>query len=637
MGTLRAAVAAAIGPDRLMCGIAGFRLDRPISEGVLQEMVEALHHRGPDADGYYRDGLFQAGMRRLAINDVEHGDQPLFNAERSVALFYNGEIYNYRELRRELEAKGHRFRTRSDGEVICHLYEHHGEELFERLDGMFAAALWIAPKRKLILARDIPGEKPLYYAEPCGALVFASEIKALTRFPDLDLELDRQAIWDYPTFLWVPEPATVYRRIAALPRGHMLIVDEKGTRLRAYENRFNRQPLANRDVAGITEETRDVVESAVKSRLLSDVPVGSFLSSGLDSSIVATIAARELDTLDTFSVGFEDVSDPYHGRADESVAAAAMAQRIGSRHHAIRVTAGSFRAELDRFGRHGDQPFAVSSGLGILAVAKAANEAGIKVLLSGDGADECFGGYSWYPHLAGSGRNGVRPGRGIVSFQNFGVPLAKRLASIDALPGPGRAWAWHYYAHEDEKAALFAPEFRAGLESSLRQFDSFRDEPWRPIDFIAQDRAFYFPNEMLRKVDRMTMAYSVEGRVPFAAPAVLSHADKLDFGDMVGSDGTLKWLLRRAFADMLPADVVARPKHGFNVPIDHWLKNDWADLVDGTFSPDSALCRAGMVVEGAGQTARAMLHDPSRLNGHTVFCMIMLNTWLERNIDGSHR
>ncbi len=180
-------------------------------------------------------------MRRLAINDVEHGDQPLFNADRTIALLYNGEIYNYRELRRELEAQGHRFRTRSDGEVICHLYEHHGEELFERLDGMFAAALWIAPERKLILARDIPGEKPLYYAEPrSGALVFASEIKALTRFPDLDLELDRQAIWDFPTFLWVPEPATVYRRIAALPRGHMLVADEKGTRLRAYENRFNR-------------------------------------------------------------------------------------------------------------------------------------------------------------------------------------------------------------------------------------------------------------------------------------------------------------------------------------------------------------------------------------------------------------
>ena len=605
---------------------------------VLHGMVEALRHRGPDADGYYVDGPFHGGMRRLAINDVAHGDQPLFNADRSVALLYNGEIYNYPELRRELEGKGHRFRTRSDGEVICHLYEHHGEDLFERLDGMFAVALWSVPEQKLILARDIPGEKPLYYAEPrTGSVVFASEITALIRFPNLDLELNRQALWDFPTFLWIPEPATVYRHVAALPRGHILVADDNGTRLKSYDNRFNREPLARHDVATVIAETRRVVEAAVKSRLLSDVAVGSFLSSGLDSSIVACIAARDLDCLDTFSVGFEDVADPYHGRADESAAAAATARQIGATHHAIHVSARTFRAEFDRFCRHGDQPFAVSSGLGILAVAKAAREHGIKVLLSGDGADECFGGYSWYPHLAGAGRNGATPRAGVISFQNFGIPIAERLATIDAMPSRARAWAWHYYAHEDEKAALFAPEFRAGLGSSLRHFDTAPGEPWRPIDFIAQDRAFYFPNEMLRKVDRMTMAYSVEGRVPFAAPAVLSHADKLGFGDMIGADGTLKWVLRRAFADILPAAVVERPKHGFNVPIDHWLKHEWGDLVDSTFAPDSALCRAGIAAPGAEQAARAMLHDPARLNGHTVFCMIMLNAWLERSADGNHR
>ena len=379
-----------------MCGIAGFKLDRPVADGVLRDMVEALRHRGPDADGYHHDTPFQAGMRRLAINDVAHGDQPLFNADRSVVLLYNGEIYNHAELRRELEARGHRFRTRSDGEVICHLYRYYGEDLFERLDGMFAVALWIAPERKLILARDIPGEKPLYYAEPrAGEVVFASEITALARFPGLDLELDRQAIWDYPTYLWIPEPATVYRGIAALPRGHILVADEHGVQVRPYQNRFNREPLRGHDAPTVIAETRRVVEAAIKSRLLSDVPIGSFLSGGLDSSIVATIAARERDRLDTFSVGFEDVADPYHGRADESAAAAATAERIGSRHHAIRVTAQGFRDELDRFCRHGDQPFAVSSGLGILAVAKAARDCGVKVLLSGDGADE-----AWRPTMA---------------------------------------------------------------------------------------------------------------------------------------------------------------------------------------------------------------------------------------------
>jgi asparagine synthase (glutamine-hydrolysing) len=620
-----------------MCGIAGFKVASRIEERVLDRMVSALVHRGPDSEGYYREGDYQAGMRRLSIVDIAHGDQPLFGADGRVALLYNGEIYNYRELRRELEAKGHVFRTNSDGEVICHLYEHHGEDLFERLDGMFAAALWIAPERKLILARDLPGEKPLYYSEPSsGEVVFASEIAALRFFPGLDFTIDRQALWDFPTFLWVPEPATIHSSVKALPRGHILTVSDGKSRLRAYNNRF--EPRSSLAVKDAVAETRRVVEGAIKSRLLSDVPVGSFLSGGLDSSIVATIAARELDRLDTFSVGFEDIEDPYHGRADETAAAAKTAAIIGSRHHAIHVTAQTFRDELDTFCRHGDQPFAVSSGFGILAVAKAARDAGIKVLLSGDGADECFGGYSWYAHLDRNGRSSIPHRNGVVSFQNIGLPIGDRLASIDAMPAPDRAWAWHYYAHEEEKKALFSADFRSGLNSSLRHFGTrHHGGDWSPVDFVAQDREFYFPNEMLRKVDRMTMAYGVEGRVPFAAPSVLAFADTLKFPQLVGADGTLKTSLRRAFADVLPADVVGRPKHGFNVPIDHWLKNEWSDLMDETFEPGSALQRSGIVASNAGQVARAMLADAGRLNGHTIFCMIMLNRWLEKEARGNHR
>jgi asparagine synthase (glutamine-hydrolysing) len=615
-----------------MCGIAGYKSARGFGPGTIEAMVSALRHRGPDSSGYYDDGDYHAGMCRLSINDVSGGDQPLYNADRSVALLYNGEIYNYWELRRELESKGHIFKTRSDGEVICHLYQHHGEDLFERLDGMFAVALWVVSERKLLLARDIPGEKPLYYVEPRpGEVAFASEIIGLKRLPDVDLALNRQALWDFPTFLWVPEPETVYRSIKAVPRGHLLVADDKGVRLRPYANGFNRNALRSLDERDVVAETRRVVEEAVTSRLLSDVPVGSFLSGGLDSSIVATIAARELDTLDTFSVGFEDLEDPYHGRSDESAAAADTAKRIGSRHHSVRVTARSFRDELETFCRHGGQPFAVSSGFGILAVAKASRDAGIKVLLSGDGADECFGGYSWYGYLDGTARNGGRMQDGVVSFQNFGIPLCDRLATIDTMPAREQAWAWHYYAHEEEKKALFSKDFRDGLNSSLEQFRGYKNGgAWQPADFVAQDRNFYFPNEMLNKVDRMTMAYSVESRVPFAAPAVLSHADKLAFSHLVAQDGTLKAVLRRAFADILPPEVVARPKHGFNVPIDHWLRGEWADLVEETFAPGSALRRSGITSPGAGQAARAMLRDNERLNGHTIFCMIMLNRWLEQ-------
>jgi asparagine synthase (glutamine-hydrolysing) len=574
-------------------------------------------------------------MCRLAINDLEGGGQPLFNRDRSVALMYNGEIYNSPALRKDLEARGYAFRTHSDGEVICHLYDEYGEELFERLDGMFAAALWDAEKRRLFLARDLPGEKPLYYAELGGGrLVFASEIKAIRKFRGLDLTLDRQAIWDFPTFLWIPEPSTVFNEIKALPRGHVLCADDGGISVKAYANKFNRGPLTQDD-GEIVEETRRVVREAVQSRLLSDVPVGCFLSGGLDSSIVATLATEALGSVDTFSVAFEKVHDPYHGTADESGHAAAYAKMLGSRHHTIRVTAETFHDDLDRFCHHADQPFGVSSGLGILSVARAAREAGIKVLLSGDCADECFGGYSWYVHLPGGkaarGKACVMPvtAETPVSFQNFGMGLAERLEVLAGYDAPTRAWAWHYYAHESEKAVLFSKDIQEGLESSLRHFRAFdAAADWSAETFIAQDRDFYMPQEMLRKVDRMTMAYSVEGRVPFAAPSVLSHADKLPYGSLVRG-ATLKSALRRAFSHILPAEITSRPKHGFNVPIDHWLKGSWRHLVDEAFAGSSALRRHGLVDAGAGDVVQRMVDDPVRLNGHTIFCYVMLNRWLE--------
>ena len=627
-----------------MCGIAGYRSGRAVDDGVLGRMVGALLHRGPDGVGFHRSEPFAGGMRRLSINDLEHGGQPLFNASRSVALFYNGEIYNYPELRRELESRGHRFATHSDGEVICHLYDEMGADLFERLDGMFGAALWIENERRLILARDLPGEKPLYYAEPApGELVFASELAGLAPYPSIDMSLNPQAVWDFPSFLWVPEPDTIYRGIRALPRGHLLIADANGVRVRAYANRFNTGPIGESDEE-VVAETRRVVSEAVRSRLLSDVPVGAFLSSGLDSSIVATLAAEALArdggrTLTTFSIGFEDAADPYHGRADESAEAAAYARTLGTVHHEIRVTADSFRADLETFCRHGGEPFAVSSGLGILTIARAARERGITVLLSGDGADELFGGYSWYPYLPLDGVAPAPAPQDPLSFQNFGDGLDRRLSVLAGYGPAERAWAWHYYAAEAEKAALFASDLAAEANTSLRHFAAYQPvdgADWTAEDYIRQDRAFYLPYEMMRKLDRMTMACSVEGRAPFVAPAVLSHAAKLRYGQMVRGD-TLKWALRRAFADRLPTDITTRPKHGFNVPIDHWLKGEWSDLLDRTFTPGSALDQAGMLAPGAMDTARRLLHDPRRLNGHTLFCFIMLNFWLDLNPHGNHR
>ena len=595
-------------------------------------MLDTINYRGPDESSEYHFEGYHVGMCRLSINDPAQGHQPLFNNDKSVVLMYNGEIYNSPSLREKLQRQGYIFRTRSDGEVICHLYDEYGENLFKHLDGMFAVALWDKSRRCLLLARDYAGEKPLYYSEidAGDGVVFGSELKAIRTFDGIDLTLNRQALWDFPTFLWIPEPETVYTNIRAVPAGHCLKFDAAGKSLLPYRPLLSDALLDTSGDEEVISTTRRVVSEAVRSRLLSDVPIGSFLSGGLDSSIVATLATRELGSIDTFSVGFERLADPYHGVSDESEAAASYAATLGSRHHAIHVTAKLFRDDLDHFCRHGDQPFAVSSGLGILAVARAAREAGIKVILSGDCADECFGGYSWYAHLplAYVSRDN-RFDDQVISYQNFGMRDTERLEVLAGYSAQQRAWAWHYYAHENEKAGLYAREWREGLKSSLLHLEAFNPaSQWDPEGYVANDRALYMPNEMLRKLDRMTMAHSVEGRVPFAAPTVLALAEKLKYSQMVRGH-TLKWALREAFSDVLPDSIVERPKHGFNVPIDHWLKGEWRDLVDEAFAPDSALWTHGLVDAQSGVTATRLLKDPQRLNGHTIFSFIVLNRWLE--------
>ena len=611
-----------------MCGIAGYVINKELNEVVLKDMVGALYHRGPDSAGYYCNGPFCGGMRRLSINDVVHGDQPLYNEDQSVVLFYNGEIYNSPQLRKELEAKGHRFKTRSDGEVICHLYEEYGEMTFEKLDAMFAVALWDVKEQKLLLARDIPGEKPLYYTElKGGGIAFASEIKSLVKFPELDIKLNHQALWDFPTFLWVPEPETVYSSIKTLPKSHYLIFEKDSLSLKKYENIFTSNCDDLKEEQFI-EKVREVVSTSIKSRLLSDVPVASFLSSGLDSSIVSMFSAKNVDKLTTFTIGFENVFDPYHGSADESEQASAFAKQIGSDHHVVRVTADDFKNDLRKFCTHGDQPFSVSSGLGIMSVARAAQERGIKVLLSGDGADECFGGYSWYEHF-----NAV-PSKEVneeLSWQYTSMDKKELASKLTSYGAHKRAWAWHYYASEQDKTELFNRDLLNGVKPSIRFFEQFKsDQNWKAEDFIKQDREFYFPFEMLRKVDRMTMAFSVEGRVPFAAPSVLALADKIPYSMMVKGK-TLKWVLREAFKDDLPQAVYNQPKHGFNVPIDHWLKNDWKDLVEETFSENSSVAKLGMLNKNARANALKMINDDKRICGHTIFSMIMLNMWLGEN------
>ncbi|QQG36334.1 MAG: asparagine synthase (glutamine-hydrolyzing) [Micavibrio aeruginosavorus] len=618
-----------------MCGIAGYYSTRPYDPVMLESMVETLHHRGPDSAGYYRSNPFHGGMRRLSINGLQTGDQPLYNADRSIVMFYNGEIYNYPEIRRRLETKGYLFRTGSDGEAITHLFNELGPRAFEELDGMYAIALWSETEKKLYLARDIPGEKPLYYClRPNGELIFASELPAFRQFQGMDLTLNRQAIWDFPTFLWVPEPDTIYQHITILPRGHYMSYDGSKLEVHPIPNKFDHYKVEPGDEwQTLVDKTRAAVIAAVKSRLLADVPVGAFLSSGLDSSIVCTIAQKELGNLTTFSIGYHaDATDPYEGHADESAEAAAYAEILGTTHHLIRVTGNDFKKALPLFCQRAGQPYAVSSGLGVMAVAQHARNAGIKTLLSGDGADELFGGYSWYRHLDHLALHTPGcAGQSVVSMHNKDRPADEIISAIASYDHPKRAWAWHYYAAEEEKRALFNRDAFSDALSSYRIFAQYKStNDWSAMDYIRQDRRCYLPYEMMVKLDRMTMAHSVEGRAPLVAPHLLNLADGLSYRHMV-KGGVLKPLLREAFADILPVSVTQRPKHGFRVPIDKWLNDDWHNLVQETFSNDSALNRSGFLSPQAAQLAQDMLTSRERIHGHTIFCFIMMNMWLSQN------
>ncbi|CAM8409274.1 AsnB Asparagine synthase (glutamine-hydrolyzing) [Candidatus Methylopumilus universalis] len=609
-----------------MCGIAGIYSPNIDKVSSVKKMVSMLTHRGPDHDGYWGCGIYEAGMRRLSILDVAGGNQPLYDESGQIVLFYNGEIYNSLSLRSDLEKDGVHFRTNSDGEVICHLYRKYGRNLFSMLDGMFAVALWDNEKQLLILARDYPGEKPLYYSDLAdGGVAFSSEIPSLLKCERVSSEIDMQSLWDFPTFLWVPEPATIYKKIRAILPGEGLEITPNGKHLFSFKNDIPTYSPSWDDDDEMVAEVRRVVIDAVTSRLLSDVPVGAFLSGGLDSSIVCMLARKSLKKLHTYCIGFENTFDPYHGFSDESILAAQYAAELGTKHRTIKVTSKDFKELLPHFLKSAGQPYAVSSGLGIMAVSKIAKSDGIKVLLSGDGADEAFGGYSWYSDIPSTFDSS--PTRTDI-FRFYDNDLS-RLDKIKRLAGYSpqlRAWAFHYYASENEKASIFHPDIRAS--SSLRLFDSINFK--EPLDYIRHDRSFYFPNEMLTKLDRMTMAFSVEGRAPFAAPSVQKFAQKLPWNALIRGD-KLKWALRQAFAKDIPSAVTSRPKHGFNVPLDNWLKGEWRDLFEETFEDGSPLRRAGILSVDSKKQATNLLYDPKKVAGHVIFTFVMLHIWMREN------
>ncbi len=544
-------------------------------------MCRQLQHRGPDGAGEWLSDEAALGHRRLSIIDVAGGGQPLGNETGAIQIVFNGEIYNYRDLRRRLIEKGHRFSTDSDTEVIVHLYEEEGEHAPQFLQGMFAFALWDAPRHELFLARDRLGEKPLYYARSVAGFrfCFASELKALTVIPGFEGRVDVTALADYLSLSYVPDPKSIYAGVHKLPPGHSLTVARNGVRLRRYwECPFPSTKRRSFDES--VGELQSLAKDAVQRQMMSEVPIGAFLSGGLDSSSIAALAAEgSTDPVRTFSIGFS--SDRFN-----ELPYARMAAQRHHTDHRERVVTASMHEMLPVLIRHHDEPFADSSAIPMLYLSKLARE-WVTVALSGDGADEVFAGYRHQARAVTEQRiRGLFPGassRRLLRLASRWSPRTfpggvRPRAFVENLAAtPADAYFNAMAAFSDEGLLrVLAPGIRSQLAgySPRDQFhEKFKARAGLPIleQFQSVDMETYLAGDILVKVDRTSMAYSLESRAPWLDHRIVEFAGSLptDF-KLQGSNR--KRILRAAMAPYLPGPIVSRRKQGFEVPLAEWLR-----------------------------------------------------------------
>jgi len=614
-----------------MCGICGVAGPTADIEAV-KRMNATLVHRGPDSDGLFHSGGVALAMRRLSIIDLEGGDQPIANEDGTVTVVQNGEIYNYRELRAELERRGHRFRTHSDTEVLVHLYEEHGEGFAERLRGMFAIALWDERERRLLLARDRFGIKPLYYRLADGTLSFASELKALMLQPGFSREIDPRAVAAFLAFNSIPAPLTIFAEARKLPPGTLAVWRDGDLRQRRYARPAPAEAAAVRrgPVDGLAEELRETLRGSIRAHLVADVPVGVLLSGGVDSAGIAALAAGEQsEPVKTFSVGFEEAS------FDELDRARLVAERYATDHHEIVLRPDAvelFPKLVEAF----DEPFGDSSALPTYLVSElAAGE--VKVALSGEGGDELFGGY--YTYVADL--LAARVGR----FAALAAPLAELLPSSDAkasfdykakrfargarLPPLERHHAWKEILGDEQRAALLGE----------------RDPGWDPVDLYREryaetagaeplarlqdvDLGIYLVDDLLVKTDRSSMAHSLELRVPFLDNEVAATA--LGLATPLKVRGLAKKrLLRRALAPLLPREVLHGRKQGFSIPVAAWLRGPLQPFAREVLSRET-LARQGWL-DPAAAAALLDAHCAGREDlSRQLWGLIAFTLWFDR-------
>ena len=635
-----------------MCGITGWaNLDSytPPPEGareLLHAMCERMVHRGPDSEGLFTTSGVALGMRRLAIIDLVTGEQPAFNEDKSIAVILNGEIYNYRELRSDLEKRGHSFRSASDTEVLPHLYEEYGDKMVGELNGMFAFALWDSRRRKLLIARDRFGEKPLYWGVFDNTLLFASEPKVLLAHPAVKPSLNLQALRQYLSFDYVPAPLSIYEGINKLPAAHQLVL-ENG---RVYVDRYwqlsykTADPVPSENEAA--EHLRDLLADAVRMRLVSDVPLGVLLSGGVDSSSVAALAVRaSSEPVKTFSISFAEAS------FDESAYARGVAKFLGTDHHEERLSANLAANLVSEIGAWMDEPFSDPSLVPTYLLSRFTRKH-VTVALGGDGGDELFAGYPMYAGLRWAEFYKRIP---VALRSSIVEPLVKLLpvktknlsfdykalrfitgAKYDAV---SRHHVWFGSFTPEEQIQLLTPEALAGTNSDIYEQARAFAEECDSEDLVTRlqsvDTRLYLAEDILTKVDRSSMAVSLEVRAPFLDPRVAEFAASLPCNYKLRGHKT-KYILKKAVNEMLPRFVTRRGKKGFGVPVAEWLKVKLRPLARDLLSPERVR-RAG--VFNPAYVSRLQDEHERGIANHRklLWTLLMFELWHESFVETPRR
>lgn len=585
-----------------MCGITGWaNLDSNASsqagdEAVLHAMCEAIRHRGPDSEGLWTDTGVALGMRRLSVIDLHTGDQPVFSTDRSVVVMMNGELYNYREVRASLESRGYKFTTNSDTEILPHLYMEYGDAMLEHIGGMFVFLLWDKRKKRLLIARDRFGEKPLYYGVFGGKLIFGSEPKTLLKHPDVTPELNLQALRAFLSFDYVPAPLSIYQGISKLPAAHKMVLENGELKIDRYWSLSFKKPEKAPSISEASEHLKGLLSDAVRKQLVADVPLGILLSGGVDSSTVAAFAVRHAsEKVKTFSIGFEEDS------FDESKFAREVAAHLGTEHYEDKLSVNTAAGLIGEIGHWLDEPLSDGSLLPTFLLSRFVRQH-VTVALGGDGGDEIFAGYpmyyghkmaQMYDNIPGFLRNGVIAplvNNLPVSSKNLSFDYkAKRFVRAANFDTVTRHHSWFGSFSIDAQNHLLTENVLANTSADIyrgaKDLLAACDAENRIEQMQFLDLNYYMAEDILTKVDRASMAVSLEVRAPFLDPRVAEYAASLPPEyKLRGSKG--KYILKEAVKDLLPKTILQRPKKGFGIPVADWLRGKLNPLLRDMLSAE---------------------------------------------------